>query len=296
MTRPAVYRSSYFKAVIKFIKISFLILLFYLLQTVVMPHLKLWGIMPNLLMVCVAILTVSYGKKYAFISGAVFGILIEVMSPSLRIFNLLIYPALSLLCAQIFADMSEIKRELLRIKIAQRQADRRIAVEGLQQRKKLHLSFRRKTADDTEAHLRIVLNALTLTLMYETVMLVYFVLDGVQINFNHILRLLQTLFYTGISCIVIFPARAFLGMYRFNWRTANKDKGIGDSITTSERKLQELSLAPDFPNVAAAAAAIPLEVKESEHEDEDEDEHPKEDDLLSNEEHEPAAVSKETEK
>ena len=292
MTYPAIYRSSYLKAVIKFIKISFMILLFYLLQTVVMPHLKLWGIMPNFMMICVAILTVSFGKKYAFISGAVFGILIEVMSPSLRIFNLLIYPALSLLCAQIFADMSEIKRELLRIKIAQRQADRRIvAVESLQQRKKLHLSFRRKTADDTEAHLRILLNALTLTLMYEIVMLVYFVLDGVQINFNHILRMLQTLFYTGISCIVIFPARAFFGMYRFNRRSAQKDKGIGDSISTSERKLQELSLAPDFPNVATAAATIPIEEKEAE----DDDEHQKEDDLPLSDDHEPSPGSKETE-
>lgn len=136
MIRSVVYRSSYIKAFIKLVKISLLILLFYLLQTVLIPHLKLWGIMPNLLMICVAILTVSFGKKYAFISGAVFGILIEVMSPSLRIFNLLIYPALSLLCAQIFADMSEIKRELLRMKIAQRQANRRVvAVEGFHQKK-----------------------------------------------------------------------------------------------------------------------------------------------------------------
>lgn len=252
MIRPVVYRSSYVRAVVKLVKISFMILLFYLLQTVLIPHLKLWGIMPNLLMICVAILTVSFGKKYAFISGAVFGILLEVMSPSLRIFNLLIYPALSLLCAQIFADMSEIKRELLRMKIAQRQANRRvIAVEGFQQKKKLRISFRRKSADDMAAPLRILLNALTLTLMYETVMLIYFVLDGVQINFNHILRLIQTIFYTGLCSIVMFPARSFLGMYRLNRRSKQKDKGIGELVSTSERKLQELSLAPDLPNVAA---------------------------------------------
>ena len=204
----------------------------------------------------------------------------------------MIYPALSLICAQIFADMSEIKRELLRIKIAQRQADRRIVtVDGLQNRKKLHLNFRKKTADDMEPHLRILLNALTLTLMYEIVMLVYFALEGVNINFHHILRLVQTLLYTGISCVVMFPARAFLNFYQFKRRARQGDKGIGEAVSTSERKLQELSLAPDFPNVAAAAAAIPLEVKESE----PEDEHPKEDDLPSKEEQEPAAVSKETE-
>lgn len=56
-------------------------------------------------------------KKYAFACGAVFGILLEVMLPSLPILNLVIYPALTLLCAQIFADMSEIKRELLGLRL-----------------------------------------------------------------------------------------------------------------------------------------------------------------------------------
>lgn len=106
------------------------------------------------------------------------------------------------------------------------------------------------------APLRILLNALTLTLMYETVMIIYFLLDGVQINFNHILRLVQTIFYTGLCCIVMFPARTFLGMYQFNRRSKKKDKGIGELVITSERKLQELSLAPDLPNVAAVPVTM----------------------------------------
>ena len=165
-------------ALVKFIKITFLVMLFYLVQSTVVPHMKIWGIIPNLYMICAAILTVSYGKKYAFACGAVFGILLEVMLPSLPILNLVIYPALTLLCAQIFADMSEIKRELLRIKIAQRQAESRIiAVGGVEQKKWYHLDFRRKTADDMEPHLRIFLNALMLTLLYDLVMLAYFALD-----------------------------------------------------------------------------------------------------------------------
>jgi len=264
MVNSFIFRSNYMKAVIKLIKISLMILLIYLLQTVVMPHLKIWGIMPNLMMVGVAILTVSFGKKYAFISGAVFGILIEVMSPSLRTFNLLIYPALSLLCAQIFADMNEIKREFLRMKIAQRQAAGRIVtVEGLQHKKRIHLNFHRKTAEDLEAHLRIVLNAVILTLMYEILMLIYFALEGVQINFNHIVRLTQTLFYTGLTCVVVFPARAFLGMYSSRRRTIQKDKGIGDAIYTSERKLQELSLSSDFPSVVASSRTMSVETPEA---------------------------------
>ena len=182
-------------ALVKFVKITFLVMLFYLVQSTVVPHMKLWGIVPNLYMICAAILTVSYGKKYAFACGAVFGILLEVMLPSLPILNLVIYPALTLLCAQIFSDMSEIKRELLRIKIAQRQAESRIvAVGGVEQKRRYHLDFRRKTADDMEPHLRIFLNALMLTLLYDLVMLAYFALEGVSIGFNHVLRMLQSLF------------------------------------------------------------------------------------------------------
>lgn len=250
--RAASYRSGYLYALVRLVKILFLILLFYLLQTVVIPHLKLWGIMPNLLMVIIAILTVSFGKKYAFASGALIGILLETMTPNLRIFNLLIYPALALLCAQIFADMSEIKRELLRIKIAQRQADRRIvAVKGASRPKRLHFHFQRKSADDMEAHLRILLNALLLTLFYEVVMLIYVALDGVQITFSHLLRMMQTLLYTGLWCVLMFPVRGFLGMYR--GRRRQNEAIIGDTVMISEKDLKQISMAPDMPDAGAVA-------------------------------------------
>lgn len=251
MTARAAYRSGYLHALIRLVKILFLILLFYLLQTVVMPHLKLWGIMPNLLMIIIAILTVSLGKKYAFASGALIGILLETMTPNMRIFNLLIYPALALLCAQIFADMNEIKRELLRIKIAQRQADRRVvAVKGASRPLRLHQYFQRKSADDMEPHLRILLNALLLTLFYEGVMLIYVALDGVQVTFGHLLRMLQTLLYTGLLCAVMFPVRSFLGMYR--GRRRQTEAVIGDAVTISEKDLRQISIEPDMPSAGAA--------------------------------------------
>ena len=251
-------------ALIKFVKITFLVMLFYLVQSTVVPHMKLWGIVPNLYMICAAILTVSYGKKYAFACGAVFGILLEVMLPSLPILNLVIYPALTLLCAQIFSDMSEIKRELLRIKIAQRQAESRIvAVAGVEQRKKYRFDLRRKTADDMEPHLRIFLNALMLTLMYDLVMLAYFALEGVGIGFYHVLRMLQSLFYTALWSAVMFPARLFLGFYpRIFFRNQRED-GLGDEVTTSDKLLRELSLAPDMPNIVAAFDTAPVIKEES---------------------------------
>ena len=229
--RPAGFRY----ALVKFVKITFLVMLFYLVQSTVVPHMKLWGIVPNLYMICAAILTVSYGKKYAFACGAVFGILLEVMLPSLPILNLVIYPALTLLCAQIFSDMSEIKRELLRIKIAQRQAESRIvAVGGVEQKRRYHLDFRRKTADDMEPHLRIFLNALMLTLLYDLVMLAYFALEGVSIGFNHVLRMLQSLFYTALWCASMFPARLFLGFYPRLFKRNQREDGLGDEVTISD--------------------------------------------------------------
>lgn len=250
-------------ALVKLLKVSFLVMLFYLVQTSVIPHLKLWGIVPNLYMVCAAILTVSYGKKYAFACGAAFGILLEVMLPSLRIFNLVIYPALTLLCAQIFADMSEIKRELLRIKIAQRQAENRIvAVGGVEQKKWYQLDFRRKTADDMEPHLRIFLNAMLLTLLYDCVMLIYIALDGVSINLNHFLRMIQSLFYTALWCVTMFPVRLFLGFYPNPFRRKQGEDGLGDEITTSDKLLRELSLAPDMPNIVSAFDTAPV-IKEA---------------------------------
>lgn len=57
------------------VRAAAIILWYYLLQTCVMPYLKIAGVMPNLLMVAIAILTVSYGKKYAFVAGALTGII-----------------------------------------------------------------------------------------------------------------------------------------------------------------------------------------------------------------------------
>lgn len=268
MTPRAVHRGGYMYALIRLVKILFLVLLFYLLQTVLVPHLKLWGIMPNVLMVIIAILTVSFGKKYAFASGALIGILLETMTPNLRIFNLLIYPALALLCAQIFADMNEIKRELLRIKIAQRQADRRIvAVKGANRPKRFQLYFQRKSADDMEPHLRILLNALLLTLLYEGIMMVYVALDGVQITLGHLLRVLQTMLYTSIWCVTMFPARGFLGMYR-RCRRQSEDI-IGDTVTISEKDLRQISIEPDMP---AAGAPMMAKAEETENIDQQPDE------------------------
>ena len=253
MSTRAISRQGFTGAFLRLLKVGLLILLYYLVQVNVMPHLKVAGVMPNLLMICIAILTVTMGKKYAFAGGACIGILLETMAPDMRLFNLIMYPALGLLCAQVFADMSEIKRELKRIRIAQRQKElgRSQVVVG-DQKRRIRLSLRRNTANDLNPHLRILLNTLMLTALYEMVMLIYIALTGVTIGFRHLGQVFNTRMYTALCSVLMFPTRAFLGMYRLRRRGADSGQGIGEVVEISEKVLRSISLEPDMPSAAAA--------------------------------------------
>ncbi len=231
------------RAAIKFLKVLLMILLFFLLQTTVMPHLKISGIMPNLLMVIIAILTVSYGKLYAFIAGALIGVILEAMSFSIPLFYLIIYPVLALLCAQVFADMSDIKREMRRIREAQRQSEAAAEIKAPFLKKKLRLRIRRDSPHDLNAHLRILLNALMLVALYEGVMLVYIALSGISIGFIHFLRIFNTLLYTAACCILMFPVRSFLGLYKRRRKASQLIEN--QELGTDRELLRQLALVPD---------------------------------------------------
>ncbi len=243
MQRVLAKGGSITRAALKFLKVVVLILLFFLLQTVVMPHLKVAGIMPNLLMVIIAIMTVSYGKLYAFITGALVGIILEAMSYSIPLFYLLIYPVLALLCAQVFADMSDIKREMRRIRQAQRISEAASEIKAPFIRKKFHLRIRRDSPHDLNAHLRILLNTLMLVLLYEGVMLIYIALSGISLTFNHVLRIVYTAAYTAACCLVMFPVRAWLGLYK-RPRRIRTDNGAPEVGTTREM-IRQLAIVPD---------------------------------------------------
>ncbi len=196
----------------KLLKTAFLILLFYLLQTCVMPHLKILGVMANLNMVIIAILTVSFGKKYAFVSGALIGIILESMARNIYSFYVIMYPTLALIFAQVFADMSDIKREFRRIKLKSEEHVDHIQ-SSVRKKRKFRISFRRTSPDDMDPHLRIVLNAVCLHGTYEMLMIVYAALGGVTLTLRHFSNLLTAMAYTALCCVVMFPIRKFLGMY-----------------------------------------------------------------------------------
>ncbi len=231
------------RAAIKFLKVLLLVLLYFLLQTALMPHLKIGGIMPNLLMVIIAIMTVSYGKLYAFISGAIVGIILEAMSYSIPLFYLLIYPVLALLCAQVFADMSDIKREMRRIRQAQRQSEAVAQAQASFLKRRRGFRIRRDSPYDLNAHLRILLNTLMLVALFEGVMLIYVALSGISVTYQHILRAVYTAVYSAACCLTMFPVRAFLGLYRRK-RPLAEDSGE-EVLTTPRELLRSLAIVPD---------------------------------------------------
>lgn len=175
-------------------KAFFLTLLSYLLQVSLMYHLKIDGVVGNLLAVNIAVLTVSLGKKYAFGASCLSGILTEVMTASVGGLYAVLYPAISILLAQVFADMSYEKRE----------------------KKRQRIEKRRKNNDvkDMNPHVRIVLNAIAVAAGIEIILLAYVTLSGAELSFRLIYRALLSIVYTGVLALVLmWPARAFLHMY-----------------------------------------------------------------------------------
>ena len=76
----------------------------YLCQVCIMPYVKILGVTPNLLYVIIGIVTVAYGKLRAFWAGLCFGLLMEIMLPSVTYLNLALYPITTLFCSFAFAD------------------------------------------------------------------------------------------------------------------------------------------------------------------------------------------------
>ena len=64
----------------------------YLCEVCVMPYIQVFGVTPNLLLVIIGIVTVAYGKLRAFWVGMVFGLLMEIMLPTVTYMNLAFYP------------------------------------------------------------------------------------------------------------------------------------------------------------------------------------------------------------
>ena len=184
-------------------------------------------------------------QKYAFVAGALTGIILESMASNLRLFYALVYPSLAS-AAQLFADMSDIKREMRRISRAEDQANPvTVAPTTLWKRIK-RIRLKRTSPDDLNPHGRIPLNALVLTFFYEVLMLAYVVLNGVELTWGHVGRIGIALVYTvGCAVLLMVPTRAFLGIIK----AARQRRGQGNGLTVSEDALLDMALWPICPMI-----------------------------------------------
>lgn len=175
------------------LKAFLLALLAYLFQVCVMQHLSILGMSASLLFTVLAILTVSYGKKYAFCAACIIGMLMESMLANVPAMYVIAYPVITMLCAQKFADMTDRQRER-----------RRMLTQGR----------RRMREGDLPAHLRILLCACLMDLILNVAFCIYFYLIGVDISLYHIGKIIGNSLYTGVlTLLLMVPIRYFLGMY-----------------------------------------------------------------------------------
>ena len=162
-----------------------MIVLGYLCEVCVMPYLKVFGVAPNLLYVIIGIVTVAYGKLRAFWVGMCFGLLMEIMLPSVRYLNLALYPVTTLFCSFAFADKPLKKLEYERAT--------------------------NKATKELPPRLRTVLCTALNVFIYEAVNVTYVYLRGSALTAGHFLKALLDVLLSSLLCLLLqFPLRRII--------------------------------------------------------------------------------------
>lgn len=165
-----------------------LTILFFLMQICLMPYLKIGFAEGNLLFVWLAVVTVALDRKYTFCASAVIGILLECSVSSVPGLYAVLYPAIAMLFAFTFADMTEKTRERRQIAGSKRQ-------------------------EDLPALVRTPLCALCSDALYNAILTIYGYLSGNGLTFGHISRALGTTLYTlFLTILLMVPLRLILGI------------------------------------------------------------------------------------
>ena len=163
----------------------------YLFEVCVIPYVKIGGVSPNLLYAVIGIVTVAYGKLRAFWVGMIYGLLMQIMLPSVSYLNLALYSLTTLFCSFAFADKP------LKTLEYERATNR--------SRKEL------------PAWLRTVLCAALNTLVYEAINVTYLYIDGAELTAAHIFRALLDVVMTGaLTLVLLFPIRRLIFGRRLN--------------------------------------------------------------------------------
>ena len=159
--------------------------LFYMIHVCIMPHLTVFKVTANALLVCISTVAIAYSMFFAFVSGAIAGIVMETMLAPYNYFYLILYPVLALLGAYLFSDKSESKMEREKVLNEKRRIIR--------------------------PELRTLMCAGLITLIKETVQRLYVYLGGTAITMDHIVRILLATSYTVLlTLICLLPLRRLL--------------------------------------------------------------------------------------
>ena len=157
----------------------------YLCEVCIMPYIRPFGISPNLLFVVIGIVTVAYGKLRAFWVGVIYGLLMEIMLPSVTFVNLAMYPVSTLFCSFAFADKPLKTLEYERAT--------------------------NKKKKEMPAWQRTVLCTALNTLVYEVINLTYIYIGGNALTFTHILKSFGNVLLTSLLCLILLvPLRRLI--------------------------------------------------------------------------------------
>ena len=169
----------------RYLALGGLIVFGYLFEVCVVPYIRPFGIAPNLLYVMIGIITVAYGKLRAFWAGLIFGLLMEIMLPTVPFVNLAVYPITTLFCSFAFAD-----KPLKRIEYER--------------------ATNRKTRE-LPPWLRTILCTAANTLIFEIVNVTYIYLGGTRLTVSHFLKAFAAVLLTTLLCLILlFPCRRLI--------------------------------------------------------------------------------------
>ncbi len=169
----------------RYLVLALMIILGYLCQVCIIPYIHPFGVSPNLLYVIIGVITVAYGKLRAFWAGMIYGLLMEIMLPSVTFLNLALYPITTLFCSFAFADKPLKTLEYERAT--------------------------KKKSKELPAWLRTVLCTALNTMIYEIVNITYIYLGGSSLLAGHYIKGILDVMLTSLLCLVLlFPLRRLI--------------------------------------------------------------------------------------
>lgn len=169
----------------RYLSLGLIIVFGYLCEVCIIPYIRPFGVSPNLLYVVIGIITVAYGKLRAFWTGLIYGLLMEIMLPSVPYLNLAIYPITTLFCSFAFADKPLKTIEYERAT--------------------------NKRTKELPAWLRTILCTALNTFIYEVVNVTYIYLGGSELQTGHFLKAFAGVMLTTLLCLILlFPLRRII--------------------------------------------------------------------------------------